>query len=165
MSFFLMEHAAFLESLVWRARQGVEAAYLCSYNFVSLMYEMSDCVSQCLMEFFTGPCLTSSLWLSLSNSCDNVSDNKTSTHLHETVSWNSRTNTEVSGNKFCSALNVSCNSDDSANGSNNFTFLNIASLLKNNPRECCGESYRTAECFLSELCELLETVDVKHTNL
>lgn len=169
MSYFLMEHAAFLESMVWRARHGVEAACLRSYNFISLMYEMSDCVCQCLLELFTGPHLTSSLWLSLSNGCDNISDNKTSTYLQKAASWSSLTNKfKSSGSKSCSALNVSSScSDGSVDKSCDFTFLNITRLIKGDSRECCDDKQKisSAEQFLSELCELLENVDVKHTHL
>lgn len=168
MSHFLMEHAALLESMVWRARQGVEAAYLRSYNFISLMYDMTDCICQCLVELFTGPRLTSSLWLSLSNGCDNVSDNKTATDMQKAASWNSLTNKiKTNGSKSCSALNVSCDSDSGLDKSGDFTFLNITKLLKSEMLECGHEKQKnsTAEKFVNELCELLESVDVKHTNL
>lgn len=168
MSHFLMEHAALIESMVWRARQGVEAAYLRSYNFISLMYDMTDCICQCLLELFTGPRLPSSLWLSLSNGCDNVSVSKPTTDMQKTASWNSLTSKlKTNGSKSCSALNVSCNSDGYLDKSGDFTFLNITKLLRSEVRECISENRKNpmAEKFVNELCELLESVDVKHTNL
>lgn len=162
-----MEHAAFLESMVWRARQGVEAAYLRSYNFISLMNDMSDCVCQCLVELFTGPHLTSSLWLSLSNVCDNFSDNETSTYMQRAASCSSLFNKpKTSESKSCSVLNTSCSSDG-VDKNCDFTFLNLTKLLKSDVRDCCDGKQKnpSAEQFLSELCELLESVDVKHTNL
>lgn len=164
-----MEHAAFLESMVWRARQSVEAAYLRSYNFTSLMHEMSDCVCQCLVELFTGPHLTSSLWLSLSSGCDNISDNnKALSHLQKAASCNSLINKiKTSASASYSALNTSCGSDGSVDKNCDYTFLNLTRLLKGDIRECSDEQQKkpSAEQFLSELCELLESVDVKHTNL
>lgn len=165
-----MEHAAFLESVVWRARRSVEAAYLRSCNFISLMYEMTDCVCECLVEFFTGPHMASSLWLSLSNGCDNISsDNKTLACLQKTNSLSNLTKkVKISENKSWSAFNASCSNDLSGDRSCDFTFLNITRLLKSDVHdECLDESQKnsSAEQFLSELCELLENVDVKHTNL
>lgn len=160
-----MEHAAFLESMVWRARQGVEAAYIRSYNFISLMYEMSDGVCQCLVELFMGPHLTSSLWLSLSNVCDTFSDNKTSAYMQKAASCSSLFNkVKTNESKSCGVLNTSCSSDGV---DKNFAFLNLTKLLKSDVREYCGDRQKnsSAEQFLSELCELLESVDVKHTNL
>lgn len=160
MSHFLMEHAALLESMVWRARQAVEAAYLRSYNFISLMYDMTDCVSRCLLDFFTGPHLTASLWLSLSSGCDKISDNA-DMDVRKAASWNGLTATIKSdGSKSWGDLKM-CEADCE------FTFLNIGRLLRNEVRECCDTKRRCSQAdkFVGELCELLENVDVKHTNL
>lgn len=160
-----MEHAALVESMVWRARQGVEAAYTRSYNFISLMYDMSDCIGQCLVELFAGPHLASSLWLSLSSGCDNVSDSRTKAdaEIQKAASWNSLARgAKTAGSKSCSALDESCGAGS------DFTFLNITRLLRSDVRECGGDEKRKgsmAEKFVGELCGLLESVDVKHTNL
>lgn len=190
MSHFLMEHSALLESIVWRCRQGVEAAYLRSYNFVSLMYDMTDCIAQCLVDMFTGPHLASSLWLSLSTGCDKVNsvdvngdirttDSAKITTLQKTASWNSFSSKILSNNsRSCGLLSDSCKSENgacdflSAGRHGDFMFMNISKLLRHDLRECLGERKTcsddkkiVAEKFVKELCELLECVDVKHTNL
>lgn len=188
MSQFLMDHAALLESIVWRARQAVEGAYLRSHSFLSLMHDMADCVAQCLVDLFSGPHLSGSLWLSLSSGCDKVnssnvnSDNKTVdsaklTDLLKSVSYNSLGEKfKSNNNRSCSSLNSSCEIESSASDcsslekSGDFNFLSFTRFLKSecnlSEKKCYnyGKNF-VAEKFIRELCELLESVDVKHTNL
>lgn len=161
MSRFLMEHAAVLESVVWRARQGVELAYLRPSTFYSLMHEMSETVSRCLLDLFAGPQLSASLWLSLSSGCDKVSS------------------INVSGDSILSApvpekleSNNNCVKGETSDecDSSEFTFFSLMRLLKNenclSERRDFGNGKNFAGVkFVRELCELLETVDAKDTNL
>lgn len=190
MSQFLMDHAALLESIIWRARQAVEGAYLRSHSFLSLMHDMADCVAQCLADLFIGPHLSGSLWLSLSSGCDKVntssvnSDNRIVdsaklTELLKSASYNSlgqKCTTKSNNNRSCSSLNSSCEmglsvSDCSGSEKNgDYNLLSFTRFLKSDcnlsEKKCYnyGKNF-VAEKFIRELCELLESVDVKHTNL
>lgn len=188
MSQFLMDHAALLESIVWRARQAVEGAYLRSHSFLSLMHDMADCVAQCLTDLISGPHLPGSVWLSLSSGCDKVNianvnsdikivDSAKLTDLLKTASCNSLGLKSKSNNsRSCQSLNSSCEIESSvcdyggSDKSSEFNFLNLTRFLKSecnlSEKRCStyGKNF-VAEKFIRELCELLETVDVKHTNL
>lgn len=137
-----MEHASLVEAMIWRARHEVEVAYIRSHHFVSLMYDMTQTISQCIVDFFTGNQLYFPLWLSLANGCDKFDSISSS----ESVGKSS---------------DASC--DD---GEFNLLRFLVRSGEKEGMRER-KETNRTyyAEKFIRELCELLETVDIKHTNL
>lgn len=202
MSHFLMEHAAVLESMVWRARQGAELAYLRSHNFVSLMHEMSGCVAQSLLDLFSAPHLSASLWLSLSSGCDRLSSiskatesAKNATKTDGCAAKSSKCNSEAllntnllntnsSGSSTLSKTNslgskLSCSCDaggcvcdgEGSDRSGEFTFSNIMRFIRSeggvnsDRRSYGGGRGLIAEKFITELCELLESVDVKHTNL
>lgn len=198
-----MEHAAVLESMVWRARQGAELAYLRSHNFVSLMHEMADCVAQSLLDLFSAPHLSTSLWLSLSSGCDRLSSISKVTESAKTKTDNCavkssnetllRTNssgvnlsynnsvlskTNSLGTKLSCSFGV-CSCDlggcvcdgEGSDRSGEFTFSNIMRFIRSESginsdrRSYSGGRSLIAEKFITELCELLESVDVKHTNL
>lgn len=153
---FLMEHAALIESMVWRARQGTEMAYLRPSNFLSVMLEVYDHISEWLVDFLSGPYLSGNMWLTLN--CDNNSSIKFSESM-----FNNRT-----------LMNFNCDVTYKSNGSNaeanvDFPLLILTRLFKNE-NECHKKFHAlnknlTAEIFVKDLCELLETIDVKHTNL
>lgn len=208
MSHFLMEHAAVLESMVWRARQGAELAYLRSHNFVSLMHEMADCVARWLLDLFSAPHLSTSLWLSLSSGCDRLSsiskltesakNEKTnncgvkssninnesllktnSGSVKSTCSNSSLVKTNSCGAKLGCNSSGACPCDvggcvcdgEGPDRSGEFTFSNIMRFIRSESgmggdrRSYGGGRGLVAEKFITELCELLESVDVKHTNL
>lgn len=154
-----MEHAALIESMVWRARQGTETAYLRPNNFLSLMSEVYDNISDWLVDFLSGPYLSGNMWLTLN--CDN---NNSSIKFSETVN-----NRNLMNNFNC------CDVMYKSNGFNteanvDFPLLILTRLFNKNDCESNKKIHTlnkniTAETFVKDLCELLETIDVKHTNL
>lgn len=62
---FFLEHAALLESIAVRLHATVERAYHRNESFVSMMYDASCDVEQCVEDLLLGPRLTMPVWLGL----------------------------------------------------------------------------------------------------
>ncbi|GJQ67468.1 hypothetical protein Trydic_g8307 [Trypoxylus dichotomus] len=191
---FLLEHAALIEALVWRVRHGAEVAFLRHVNFLSLMSEVTTSTARWLIGFLTGPHLSVHMWRSLSSSsspsnCDSSSsisgsrtllkDGVDSQNLNRSISQD-RLSCSVNSGVSCTSLSNSLCESSGASSSvektTEFTFLNLSRFFRNDcdskRSDCggsagaCGSDNRSllAEKFVRELCELLESVDVKHTN-
>ncbi|EFA03529.1 folliculin-interacting protein 1 [Tribolium castaneum] len=159
---FLMEHISLVESMLWRARQVVEIAYIKSQNFASLMVELANISAQYLVNLLSGSYLSMNLWLSLSNGCDNY--NSISAFSDKSLVWCDR-------DLSCSTSSVSsCGSAlKEADTSGDFHLFNFAKFLKTDPfnikKNFFGENrIITAERFVQDFCELLEDIDIKDTN-
>lgn len=166
---FFMEHIALIESMLYRARQAIQYAYMRPNSFLSLLTKMVDISTNWLIKLLSGPTLTSNLWLSISNSsysCDNSSicafnNNKTEEQMIRSMNYDLSENV----NDFTRSFNLLSNNDYC---DNEFSFLNITKFFKGEwdsilyirkfPKQTASEK------FISEFCELLETVDVKDTN-
>ncbi|XP_044266324.1 folliculin-interacting protein 2 [Tribolium madens] len=157
---FLMEHISLVESMLWRARQVVEVAYIKSQNFASLMVELANISAQYLVNLLSGSYLSMNLWLSLSNGCDNY--NSISAFSDKSL---------VGGDLSCSTSSLSsCGSGlKEAENSGDFHLFNFTKFLKTDPfnikKNLFGENrIITAERFVQDFCELLEDIDIKDTN-
>lgn len=168
-----MEHSTLVESMVWRTRQGVEVAYMRHANFSSLMCEVTENSVQWLVDLLAGPQLNSHMWTTLAPICDkfSVSINNNNNNSVTSVGYKNVCNNETERTKLLSS-NESCRSLDNLYDSSDafeLTFFNLSKYLK------IDRSYGTirssydknaiAEKCISELCELLENIDIKHTNL
>lgn len=155
-----MEHSALIESMVWRARQSTEIAYIKPNNFLSLMFDVFDRVSDWFVDFLSGPYISGNMWLALN--CDNNKNNKDSIKnnvvIHKKTSIN-----------FNCDVKYKRNADFNLNNNNvDFPHVIFAKLFKtaNELEKLCTVNRNfTAEKFMKDLCELVETIDVKHTNL
>lgn len=162
---FLLEHVSLLELMVWRTRRGAEAAYLRHAQFLSLMLEVSAATSRWLTALLAGPQLASHMWLSLSPICDKFA----SINFSELIcdgrdSYRTRS--------FRTAEGCDVNESDEFDRSSDFTFLNLTKYLKSEWAMVtargsygCKEKNMVAEKYITELCELLDSVDAKTTNL
>ncbi|KAF2894253.1 hypothetical protein ILUMI_11914, partial [Ignelater luminosus] len=207
---FIMEHAALVESMVWRTRQGAEIAYIRHNSFVSLMYEVATGTMQWLVDLLSGPQLATHMWISIAPVCDkfnsiinsdNIKNNNekcsnfsysnssytsgNQSDAYRTMSLNdleekcsdsekifTNSSSSVSlNNSLRSDVTSSYDSSDTLDKSNDFTFLNLTKFLKNewacvsskNSYSCSDKNIMAEKC-VTELCELLECIDVKHTN-
>lgn len=207
-----MEHAALIESMVWRTRQGAEIAYIRHNSFVSLMHEVATSTMQWLVDLFSGPQLATHMWISIAPVCDkfnsiinsdNIKNNNekcsnfsysnssytsgNQSDAYRTMSLNDLeeksvgdsekmfTNSSSSislNNSLQSDATNSYDSSDTLDKSSDFTFLNLTKFLKNewacvsskNSYSCSDKNIMAEKC-VTELCELLDCIDVKHTNL
>lgn len=197
-----MEHAALIESMIWRTRHGVEMAYVRHSSFVSLMFDVATNTIQWLIDLFSGPQLATHMWISLSSICDkfnsisnNNSDNNiqhftnslysnsesyyslTSSTLEDKSVENgeqtfTNSNSNISLNNLFKSDSSLCDSSETLYKSNDFTFLNLTKYLRNEwatvslkNSSSVSEKNNMAEKCVAELCELIESIDVKHTNL
>lgn len=62
---YLLEHAALLESMAVRLNAAVERAYGRKELFVSMMYDASIDMEQCVEDLLQGPRLCMPVWLGL----------------------------------------------------------------------------------------------------
>lgn len=168
-----MEHAALVESMVWRARQGTESAYMRPNNFVSLMCEVTRTVTQWFMDLLSGTYLLHNMWQTLSFNCDNPYSIKYNTCF--SVSKNSSA-VEFSGlndlqNTLVSDGSSCYESVNSLDKGSEFNLLNLTKFFKaewdlGNGKKIASFDKKTgAEQFVREFCELLDKIDAKHTNL
>ncbi|XP_022903971.2 folliculin-interacting protein 2 isoform X2 [Onthophagus taurus] len=145
---YLLEHSVLIEAMVWRLRHSAEIAYIRHTHFLSIMLDVTASTCSWLTSFLSGPQLSSHAWQALSSACDNsFSINDDSFKVSESSS-------------------ASQESLDSIK-TNDFVFLNLSRFFTG------GDSKRTSECnkrndvaqkFIKELCELLESLDIKNTN-
>ncbi|XP_044751873.1 folliculin-interacting protein 2 [Coccinella septempunctata] len=175
---FFMEHIALLESMLWRARQATEIAYLKPANFLSVLMKMVNLSSVWLTNLLSSPLLPLNLWTMLCNKSDNNFDCDNNNSIKCDVY-----NSKETLNSLRSILNNSNGGlFNSFNGDNvnllsdnqseryEFSFLNITKMIKNewdyfNSKlfgHCTGNNL--AENFVQEFCELLEAIDIKDTN-
>ncbi|GLV39007.1 uncharacterized protein CBL_06006 [Carabus blaptoides fortunei] len=183
---FLLEHSALIEAMVCRARAGAESAYTKPGNFASLMYEVYNEASQWLTDLATGPIIAIYLWHSLGSrtqsrlqlTCDNKAKNSDITKTKSESSLvknNSKTNLLLSDRTRnnlllrSSLLEIASDNASSRRASTRLfsnDFLKLDERWKSarvNPI-CMSDTSLNAERFVRELCELLESVDTKHTN-
>lgn len=175
-----MEHIALLESMLWRARQATEIAYLRPNNFLSVLVKMVNLSSVWLTNLLSSPLLPINLWTSLHTrsddffDCDNnnsikcgVFDEKETMNSLRSILNNS--NSGLFSNSF-SGYNINLLYDNQ-NESYEFSLLNITRLLKSEWDYFNSKLFGNyngnslAEKFVQEFCELLDTVDIKDTNL
>ncbi|XP_045471501.1 folliculin-interacting protein 2 isoform X2 [Harmonia axyridis] len=179
---FLMEHIALLESMLWRARQATEIAYLRPSNFLSVLMKMVNLSSGWLTNLISSPLLPLNLWTTLYNNSDRL-DNHTDCDNNNSIkcsdcsqketlsSLRSLLNTSNSG--LLSASNSGDNINvlsDNQSEKYEFSFHNITRIIKNEWdyfnaklfRNCNGNNL--VEKFVQDFCELLDTIDVKDTN-
>lgn len=186
-----MEHSALIEAMVCRARSGAEAAYTKPANFASLMFDVFKETSHWLVDLITGPTIGVYLWHTVgqrtkvgfggSSNCDNIISNSSGLISGKNVTVSS----DMSKTKSESCLGKSLTTNNSNRTKCNLTssLLNIdnsssglrRSILRPLNSDIFSSDDKTfkntnnsslhAEKFLRELCELLESVDTKHTNL
>ncbi|KAL3283642.1 hypothetical protein HHI36_006781 [Cryptolaemus montrouzieri] len=187
---FFMEHIALLESMLWRARQAAEVAYLRPNNFLSVLVKMVNITSTWLTNLISGPTLPLNLWTSLYSNNSDISVNSDNINncadCDNNNSINSVNYQKVTRETFRSFLNTSnvghfgnfsdetMKSDNLLSNSQNekseFSFFNITRIIKNEwdnfHLKLSGNSDGNdlAEKFVHEFCELLDTIDVKDTN-
>lgn len=152
--------------MVWRTRQGAEAAYLRHSQFLSMMLEVSAATSRWLTNLLGGPQLVSHMWLSLSPICDKFASINFMI-CDERDSYRTR--------PFQTPLDPKArdvNESNEFDQSSDFTFLNLTKYLKSEWAMVtakgsygCKEKNMIAEKYITELCELLDSVDAKTTNL
>ncbi|KAK5646154.1 hypothetical protein RI129_004618 [Pyrocoelia pectoralis] len=208
MELFLMEHASLIESMVWKARQGVELAYAHHGSFVSSMFEVAINITQWLIDLLSGPLLSNHLWISLAPICDNLisikrSDNVKNNFNEMCSNSYSTADTYRNNKEVCLTMSLNVVKDKRANEierkltkqhssvslnkfkcegcffdtppteskSADFTFLNLTRFLRNEFSSVGvknGYAYDDknfmAEKYITELCELLDCIDIKHTN-
>lgn len=186
---FLLEHSALIEAMVCRARAGAESAYTKPGNFASLMYEVYKEASQWLTDLVTGPTISTYLWHTLGSrtksrlqlTCDNRPMNSESVRSDITktksesslVKNNSKTNLLLSdrtrNNLLLSSSLLEIDSGATTQNRRSSTRLFSNDFLKLDERwksaVYTSDTSLYAERFVRELCELLESVDTKHTNL
>lgn len=196
---FLLEHAALVEALAWRARHGSEVAFLRHVNFLSLMSEVTKNTARWLIAFLTGPHLSMHMWRCLCASsrispsnCDSSSSINSKNYKDVDVVCQDfsrslsqdRLTSSVNNGGSCGNGCLSTSIDSSAvagmgaEKTSDFTFLNLSRFFRgdcDSKKSYCGNGACSgddgvnrsflAEKFVRELCELLESVDVKHTNL
>lgn len=178
---------------MWRVRYGSEVAFLRHVNFLSLMSEVTTTTTRWLIAFLTGPHLSVHMWhslsLSTSSNCDSSSSiSRSRTFCKDSVNCQNKgrslsqdrlTSSVNSGVSCASLTNSICESTTTIGSSEKpaeFTFLNLSRFFRNDcdskRSDYGGSGVRgsdnrsfLAEKFVRELCELLESVDVKHTNL
>lgn len=181
---FLLRHAALVEAAVGRARAGAEAAYSRPASFASLMYDIHTDTCRWFTDLLTGPTLPRYLWHSLSKETPSVTATPTLGSWQDLTKTRSETNlpkvnsvSEISGkrtkNYLFSTSSVEVNKSTfydnnlRTNMNRSFSGLNHSDIIINKHSLCKISATPTspqAENFIKELCELLESVDVKHTN-
>lgn len=164
-----MEHISLIESMVWRARQVVEMAYIKSHNFASLMVELAQISAQYLVNLLSGSYLSMNLWLSLSNGCDNY--NSISAFSDKSLFSSCLCESQRADLSCSVSSSSSCGSGfKESDSSGDFNLFNFTKFLKTDPfnikRNLFGDNRTvTAEKFVQDFCELLEDIDIKDTNL
>lgn len=203
MELFLMEHASLIESMLWRARQSVEVAYIRHSSFVSLMCEAANNTAQWLIDLFAGPQLSNHMWISLAPVCDKFNSiNNSDNRLKSTFSGRCNSLNHISDDSYncnkevcftmslklledkytdeqtfvknrasASLNNIKSDISETVGKSSDFMFLNLTKFLRNEFSTigvkngyCCDDKNLLAEKCVTELCELLDCLDLKHTN-
>lgn len=155
--------------MVCRARAGAESAYTKPVNFASLMYDVHKETSQWLVALTTGPTLNCYLWHVLGQRfkarpfvCDNITKTKSESSLIKTKSDRDRTkDVQVFSSSLLEIDTKRRFFDSTLRRSILRPLTNYASSDKMKNVTFVND----AEKFVQELCELLESVDTKHTNL
>ncbi|XP_017785411.1 PREDICTED: folliculin-interacting protein 2 [Nicrophorus vespilloides] len=130
----LMEHAALIDSLLWRVRSGVEEAYVRHSVFVSSMFDIARSAGRWFVDLFTGAHQTANAWHSVIANCDSLF---------------SITAGSTSGSHLCNRRQ------------DEYNFFSISRFLRTSNEHARSD---VAETFVRDLCELIEGVDTKHTN-
>ena len=170
--------------MMWRAREGVETAYIRHANFISLMTETVVNTSQWLSNFLTGPQLSLHYWSLLSANCDSSNSIHISDKTIQNYNYDEDVNINVL-NKSKSKLFVSgvgekivvlgdCEGplvSDKSIKSEEFSFINFKKFLRNewdaigHIKRGTNEKEFVLYKFVREMSELLEVADIKSTNL
>lgn len=188
MESFLLKHAALIEAMVCRARAGTEVAYAKPGCFASLMCDIHQEVGQFLCDLLTGSTLDVYLWHEIGDQPHNIriksnsnsslfSFTKTKSESNLTKFGDVRirksnnrpnidsvqlSNSELVNNSFKASVNRSFSgflkSDTEKCDSRGHSIINLSVGSHN-------QSSHYADSFIKELCELLELVEVKQTNL
>lgn len=154
-----MEHFSFLEILIWRVRRAVETAYIKSHNFSSLMVEVAFFSAQYIVNLLSGSHLTMNLWLLLSNGCDNCD----SISAFNNMIRYKNNDSVINLNNLCGSSGLFKSGSD--NELNSFSFRKLLDWDPFNVKKNVEPKNLTAGNFVQDLCELLETIDVKDKNL
>lgn len=177
MESFLLKHAALVEAMVMRARAGVECAYTRPGSFASLMFDIYQEVCRWLSDLLTGATLETYLWHTLSRHIltkPTLKLNISNTSLLDFTKTKSDSSLvklgerkkgffATSGQFFEGGFKGLAKCDKyERQKSDKFEYRQS---LDNLSVSVTTQSSLYAENFVRELCELLESVDVKHTNL
>lgn len=190
MESFLLEHAALLESMICRARANAEAAYVRPSCFASLMYDMYTETCSWLSDVLSGTAVDTYLWHIISsrssssrineseyqknyNSSLDLTKTQSDSNLKKINSTGTLDNSKKTKYNFVTSSTLEVNRKMGEHERKSSVHRSMLGLGRNDIRrslfnvsgERSSDSSQFAEKFVKELCELLETVDVKHTNL